>query len=71
MEELISIYLTFVQSEEFDFRSRSYAICELAMFHANLLENSDQAYHRIKVKETNFEKEFNLEYLELSIKFFS
>ena len=41
------------------------------MFHANLLENSDQAYHRIKVKETSFKKEFNLEYLELSIKYFS
>ncbi|CAF4609028.1 unnamed protein product [Rotaria sp. Silwood1] len=48
IEELISIYLTYIQSDEFDFHSRSYAICELAMFHANLTINCDQAYEKIK-----------------------
>ncbi|CAF0883727.1 unnamed protein product [Adineta ricciae] len=48
LEELISLYFTYVQSDEFDFHSRSYALCELAMFHTSLTSNNDQAYHRIK-----------------------
>ncbi|UJR09779.1 hypothetical protein I4U23_014006 [Adineta vaga] len=42
LEELISIYFTFLKSDEFDFHNRSYALCELAMFHANLSSNSDE-----------------------------
>jgi hypothetical protein len=69
---LISIYVTFIQSDEFDFHNRSYAICELAMFHANLAVDCDQAYQRIKVKERDFyKKSVYFEYLELSIEFFS
>ncbi|CAF1143273.1 unnamed protein product [Rotaria sordida] len=48
IEELLSIYLTYIQSDEFDFHNRSYAICELAMFHANVSLNSDQAYEKIQ-----------------------
>ncbi|CAF1294696.1 unnamed protein product [Adineta steineri] len=48
LEELISLYLTFIQSTQFDFHNPSYAICELAMFHANLALSYDQAYQTIK-----------------------
>ncbi|CAF3303105.1 unnamed protein product [Rotaria sp. Silwood2] len=48
VEELITIYLTYIQSDEFDFHNRSYAICELAMFHGNLTLNCDQTYEKIK-----------------------
>ncbi|CAF3437331.1 unnamed protein product [Rotaria socialis] len=62
IEELISIYYTFIQSNEFDFHNRSYAICELAMFHANLSLNCDQAYNKIKnyVSNSSLENEHRI-----------
>lgn len=48
LDELISIYLTYIQSDQFNFHSRSYAICELALFHASLTTNTKDAYEKIK-----------------------
>ena len=49
LDEFISSYMTFVRSDEFDFRNRSYALCEIALFHASLAVDGDQAYQRLHV----------------------